>query len=222
MTLVQTKPKRRTESKEVRRRQLIDATIASIAELGMSDTTLSSVAKRAGVGHGTVNLHFPSKANLLEETLRFLAEEHYRLWSGDMKSSTGSAKNQLEALINVDFNSEVCSQQKLAVWFTFWGHAKFRPFYLDVCNLFDEERSDVIAVLCRKLNQEGGYAIADTDAVARRLESLIDGLWLSMLLYPERYSRETAHTDAFDHLAEVFPKHFCHSNQSINKEKSGA
>lgn len=222
MALVQIKPKRRTESKEVRRRQLIDATITSIAELGMSDTTLGSVAKRAGVGHGTVNLHFPSKENLLQETLRFLAEEHYQFWSSEIRSSTGTAKSQLEALVNVDFKPIVCSQQKLAVWFTFWGHAKYRPFYLEICNLFDDERSEVIAGLCEKLNQEGDYAIADTDAVARRLESLIDGLWLSMLLYPERYSRLTAQTDAFDHLAEVFPKHFSHSSQSVNKGKPGA
>nr|NIS43004.1 TetR family transcriptional regulator [Desulfuromonadales bacterium] len=50
----------RTANREARRRQLIEATIASIAELGFTDTTLSTVTTRAGLSHGTINFHFTS------------------------------------------------------------------------------------------------------------------------------------------------------------------
>jgi len=202
------KPKRRTESKEVRRRQLIDATIASIAELGMSNTTLGSVAKRAGVAHGTVNLHFPSKENLLEETLRFLAEQHYRLWLEGIKNAPNDANARLAAIVEVDFKLEIVSPQKLAVWFSFWAHANYRPLYLEICSQFDGERGGEIERLCSQINEEGGYLLAKPSTIAQRFEALIDGLWLSMLLYPETVTRQSARVDAFEYLSEVFPQHF--------------
>ena len=47
-----------------------------IARKGMSSTTLSDVAKEAGLSQGIVNLHFESKDNLLAETLATLAGEY--------------------------------------------------------------------------------------------------------------------------------------------------
>ena len=62
----------RIANREARRRQLIEATIASIAELGFADTTLSTVTTRAGLSHGTINFHFKSKEFLFVETLTYL------------------------------------------------------------------------------------------------------------------------------------------------------
>ncbi|WP_353618775.1 TetR family transcriptional regulator [Tropicibacter sp. R16_0] len=61
--------RRRTESKEVRRQQLINTTIASIARIGIVGTTMSTVTESAGLSIGVVNCHFKSTQNLLEETL---------------------------------------------------------------------------------------------------------------------------------------------------------
>ena len=58
---------KRTASREKRRQQLIDATVACIARKGMGSTTLGDVAKEAGLSQGIVNLHFESKENLLNE-----------------------------------------------------------------------------------------------------------------------------------------------------------
>jgi len=66
----------RTASREARRQQLIDATVKCIARKGMGGTTLADVAGEAGLSQGIVNLHFESKENLLNETLRYLADEY--------------------------------------------------------------------------------------------------------------------------------------------------
>ncbi|MCA9630849.1 MAG: TetR/AcrR family transcriptional regulator [Myxococcales bacterium] len=47
------------------RQGLIDATIASIEELGYARTTTTEICKRAGVSQGALFKHFPSKAELL-------------------------------------------------------------------------------------------------------------------------------------------------------------
>jgi TetR/AcrR family transcriptional repressor of bet genes len=60
----------------VRRQQLIEATIESIAKFGISGTTMTTVTGFAGLSVGIVNFHFDSVENLFEETLFSLAAEH--------------------------------------------------------------------------------------------------------------------------------------------------
>ena len=50
--------KRRFAPKEVRRQQLIEATLDSLAENGISGTTMAAVTGRAGLSMGIVSLHF--------------------------------------------------------------------------------------------------------------------------------------------------------------------
>ena len=66
----------RKASREVRRQQLIDATIATLARVGFSRTTLTEVAATAGLSHGLIIFHFETKEKLLTETLQFMAREY--------------------------------------------------------------------------------------------------------------------------------------------------
>ena len=74
----QTEPPPRKMSRESRRAQLIESTIETLALRGYARTTLTEVARTAGLSHGLVNFHFETKEKLLSETLGYLAEE-YRL-----------------------------------------------------------------------------------------------------------------------------------------------
>jgi len=59
--------KRRTrETPAVRRRQILDAALTLFLEEGYEQTTVASVAYRAGLATGTVYLYFASKEHLLE------------------------------------------------------------------------------------------------------------------------------------------------------------
>ena len=70
----------RTQSRDARRLQVIEATIQSLADRGFSRTTITDVAERAGISLGLVLFHFQSKENLLAETLDYLAEEYRLNW----------------------------------------------------------------------------------------------------------------------------------------------
>ncbi|MDX1401762.1 MAG: TetR family transcriptional regulator, partial [Kiloniellales bacterium] len=87
----------RTADRKVRKRQLIEATISSIAELGFSDTTLATVTKRAGLSHGTINFHFKSKEMLFAETLGYVAQQHYKAWQVAMKQAGRDPADQMAA-----------------------------------------------------------------------------------------------------------------------------
>jgi len=199
---------RRTASREVRQRQLIEATIDSIAERGFSATTLAMVTKGAKLSHGIVNFHFNNKETLFVETLGFLAQEHYDHWHGAMKAAGPDPSKQLAAIIKVDFERTISSPKKLAVWFAFWGQAKYRPAYLEIHDHYDQQRTSEIERLCGLIVEDGGYENIDVASTARSLEALVDGLWLCLLLYPVKSPRKAALNDCFTFLARVFPKHY--------------
>ncbi len=200
--------KHRTASRDVRRKQLILAAIDSISKRGFSGTTLKHVTEGAKLSHCVVNFHFDSKETLYDETLGYLVREHYDLWQSCVARAGTEPADQLAAIIEADFDNKVCSTKNLSVWFAFWGQAKYRPNYLKIHSQYDEERSEEIKNLCARIIAEGDYPKLNAGSVARTIEAMVDGGWLSMMLYPSNAKRAQYKADCFLALAEFFPKHF--------------
>lgn len=199
---------RRTAPRDVRRRQLILAAMDSIAKRGFSDTTLRHVTEKAKLSHGVVNYHFDSKEALYDATLGYLAQEHYDLWTGALADAGDNPARQLIAIIEADFDRKACTQKKLAVWFAFWGQAKYRPNYLKIHNRFDNERSAELTRICSLLVAQSGDDGQTGTQAAHAIEAVLDGLWLSLLLYPSEESREGSLEVARTTVAKLFPRHF--------------
>ena len=77
MATAQPKPRRRTqeERRTATRGALLDATIDCLIEYGYGGVTTTRVVERAGVSRGAQVHHFPTKAVLVSEALRHLAEK---------------------------------------------------------------------------------------------------------------------------------------------------
>lgn len=205
--------KPRTAPKQQRQRELIKATIRSIATHGLAATTIATVAREAKLSQGIINLHFQSKQRLLVATLEHLSNEYRDTWRrADADAGSGCAQ-RLQALAHVDFERPICERNKLAVWFAFWGESKSRPIYRKLCSEIDDEYRATVAEVCRELIIEGGYD-HDWRTVARGLSSMGGGLWLSMLMDAGRLDREGAKIVIDDYLAGMFPKHFSSAGAS--------
>ena len=200
--------KKRTAPREVRRKQLIMAAIHSIAKRGFSDTTLRHVTEKANLSHGVVNYHFDSKEALYDATLGFLAQEHYDMWVQYFNKSEPTAAHQLAAIIIADFDKKTCTHTRLSVWFAFWGQAKYRPNYLKIHNKYDNERYEKILQICADLIVDGDYQNMHAERAARTIESLTDGSWLCLMLYPGEADRKEYRGDCIEALSRLFPKHF--------------
>ncbi|MGE4611947.1 MAG: TetR family transcriptional regulator C-terminal domain-containing protein [Paracoccaceae bacterium] len=200
--------KKRTAPRDVRRKQLILAAMDSISKRGFSDTTLRHVTEKAQLSHGVVNYHFESKEALYDATLGYLAKEHYDLWTNYLQNAGPEPAHQLAAIIEADFDRKICTHKKLAVWFAFWGQAKYRPNYVKIHNKYDKQRLVEISRACAEIIEEGGYDDLDVARIARTIESLTDGFWLCLMLYPSTTSRDQCKSDCLLTLAEFFPTHF--------------
>ncbi|BDT99309.1 TetR/AcrR family transcriptional regulator [Nocardia sputorum] len=64
---------------EQRRSQIIEAAYEVFADQGFEATTVGAIAKRAGIGHGTVYRYFDSKIEILREVFDYTAERLFQV-----------------------------------------------------------------------------------------------------------------------------------------------
>ena len=197
----------RKATREVRREQLIEATIASVARRGLSQLTLSDVAKGAGVSHGLVNFHFQSKERLLAETLSYMSRQHREMWTASVERAGPAPAERLNALILAEFNESHLSQDKLNAWCAFWGESQNRPLYLEQCGENDCAYNAAFESICEELIAEAGYDL-DNRLAARVLRLTIEGVWLELMFSAMPYPAEEARRTAFFCAATLFPRHF--------------
>ena len=202
-------PPQRKAARSVRRQQLIDSTIAVLARKGYAGLTVADVAKEAGLSAGIVIFHFNSKDELLAAVLGALTAEYRAHWEASMNAAGPSAADRLKALLLSDFDTEVYTREKLAAWVAFWGEIQGRPFYDQTCAGSDAERQATTEALCHEVIAEGGYGL-DAGLAARGLESLGDGLWVSLGGggYKGQVSDTRAKQVMATALAAFFPKHY--------------
>jgi TetR/AcrR family transcriptional repressor of bet genes len=198
----------RQEQKELTRRRLIEATKQSIATDGFSGTTLAKVANSIGLSQGVVNFHFQSKEQLLQETLKQLADEVLALCTDAVSDESDTAANRLIALIRCMLSPQLTNHLDASIWHGYWGEAKSRHTYVEICAPLDNELNAIFFSLCEQIKQEGNYAHIDCHRVVDGIGALIGGFDLQVLLTPNEFNCENALQTCIDLLSAYFPQHF--------------
>lgn len=89
----------------IRRRQLIDATLEAINEVGMHDATIAQIARRAGVSTGIISHYFRDKNGLLEATMRDITSQLRDAVLNRLHAlPQGSAELRLQAIVGGNFD----------------------------------------------------------------------------------------------------------------------
>lgn len=89
----------------IRRRQLIDATLEAINEVGMHDATIAQIARRAGVSTGIISHYFRDKNGLLEATMRDITSQLRDAVLNRLHAlPQGSAEQRLQAIVAGNFD----------------------------------------------------------------------------------------------------------------------
>ena len=196
--------KERKENAERRRRQILDATGRSIVNNGLQRTTLATVADEAGLSQGVAVFYFKSKNGLLTEALRDLYIAYESHWVGALDGVGHDPISRLVALVQADFDEQVCSPEILSVWFAFWGEQKFTPQYAAITSAFDVRRQEVVRHIFRDLLPNDPQRAADG---AEWLETLTDGYWQHLHLFPEQRRKEDMLAGSFRFLGAQLPEY---------------
>lgn len=177
----------RANVKDKRKAELIAAALESIAKRGLQETTITHIAKGAGMSRGIVNFYFTSKEMMLRETLKTLIDE-YELEIAEAQGKAGDAeRGQLHALIAAHFGKKLCSARRLNVMSAFWGHAATQSAYRHQLEAADAKiETQLTAALAHAL----GCTLDEARHDATQLHALIRGLWLNFMLNPQKVERE--------------------------------
>jgi len=164
---------------EIRRRQLIDATIASIHEVGFAESSLSRISAKAGVSTGIVHHYFEDKADLLEATLRQLGNNLHQAVVTRLAAAT-SPIDRLMAVIDGNLGPELYTPEGVSAWLAFWAQVPNSDRLGRVQRIIIGRLHDNLVDALRPLAPAGEVA-----SIAKVIASLIDGLWLRAALQPE-------------------------------------
>ena len=162
---------------EKRQQRILDAAVNLFIHYGYDKTTVSDVAREAGVSKGAIYLHFESKDALLEgviaREMTIYAEQWFELIEQDPKGGTiGSMyKNSLYALNSSAFMAAIFKQDKRVL-----GNYLRKPGNLFWAMRDKQEQSARFVFV--KMMQEAGVMRQDIDAkiIAHIMDMLAFGL----------------------------------------------
>jgi betaine-aldehyde dehydrogenase len=161
---------------ESRRRQLIEVTIDSLAELGYVGTTLAQITGRAGVTPGLVAHYFGDKDGLMDAAFRSLARRvstHVRARLRQISTPRG----RIQAVIDGNLSPEEFSQRTGTAWLAFWGQVLQVPSLKRVQSVYQRRTLSNLRAALKQL-----VAPDEAHSLAAMIAAMVDGVWLRAAL----------------------------------------
>ncbi|MCW8328462.1 transcriptional regulator BetI [Photobacterium sp. SDRW27] len=188
---------------EIRRPQLVEATMAVIDEVGLSGASVVLISRKAGVSPGIINHYFGGKHGLLEETMRSVlrqlsATSIEYLCAVDRDDVTA----RIKAIVAANFDGYQVESKVVKTWLAFWAQS-MHDTTLHRLQRVNERR------LLSHLRYELKKVLPSEQAlfVAQGVAALIDGIWLRGALNPDGICPEKAQQIISDYLQKQLAPH---------------
>ncbi|MFO1242979.1 MAG: TetR/AcrR family transcriptional regulator [Rickettsiales bacterium] len=155
----------------MRRVQLMEAAMITIAAHGLTQTTIAHVSAAAGMSRGIINFYFKSKESMLRETLAHLLQtEQEAVEAALQKSGDKPVREKLSLVTETLCSSKLYSKKRLGVWCAFAAHA---ASHAPTRYLFEQSHTLLLKQLTALCRESG---MATPNLAAQHLLTLIQGL----------------------------------------------
>jgi len=194
---------------EIRRPQLIQATMEVISEVGLQGASTALISRAAGVSPGIINHYFGGKDGLLEATMRTILRQlsegvQQRL----MQIHPDDVVGRLKAIVGGNFDPRQLDRVVVTTWLAFWSQAMHSP------QLFRLQRVNEHRLLSHlRLELKRVLPAERANFVALAIAALIDGIWLRGALTPQGINCQLAQRIITDYLQQQLPEELfeCHT-----------
>ncbi|THD77650.1 MAG: TetR family transcriptional regulator [Phenylobacterium sp.] len=179
-------PRFTREAAEVRRRALVDAALAALAERG-SAISVRDVARRAGVSPGLIRHHFGSFGALLAEAYRQAVSRVDDILDGAAQAAGEDPERRFLAFLAASFSPAIVDPDLLWAWLGLWGVVRRDP---DAATAHAQTFAAYRARLERLLGDlaRARARALDVRPSAIALSAMLDGLWLELCLDPASFT----------------------------------
>ena len=201
---------------EIRKPQLIDATMEAINQVGLQKASVAMISGFAGVSPAIINHYFGGKNGLLEATMRSVLRQlsdgvQSRLQEADRDDVVG----RIKAIVGGNFDPRQLDSKVVKTWLAFWSQAMHQPA------LYRLQRVNEKRLLSHLLLELKRVLPADRALfVAQSIAALIDGIWLRGALTPSGINGELAQRIISDYLERQLPEEALQVHQQRLKEQS--
>ncbi|MEO1314334.1 MAG: transcriptional regulator BetI [Pseudomonadota bacterium] len=159
----------------IRKRDLIDAAIAEIGQLGSLDVTVSQIARKAGVSSALAHHYFGSKERIflaaMRHVLNVFAEEVRAL-----RAAAHTPRGRAAAIVRACFSDLNFQPQVISAWLNFYVLAQTSP---EGARLLRVYQNRLITNLTHELRPLAGPQALN---IAQGVAAMIDGLYIRQAL----------------------------------------
>ncbi|HIG36462.1 MAG TPA: transcriptional regulator BetI [Oceanospirillaceae bacterium] len=182
---------------EIRRPQLIRATMEVINQVGFLNASVAKIGQQAGISPSIINHYFGGKSGLVEATMRSILKDlscgiNLRL----SKVPKDDTLARIEAIVGENFSSHQQDEAVVKTWLAFWAQAMHDPA-LNRLQRVNEKR--LLSYLRLELKRSMPHAQAQMAATS--IAALIDGIWLRGALNREGIDSNLARQVVMDYLS---------------------
>ncbi len=179
----------------IRRKALIDATIAEVGAAGSLDVTVGKIAKRAGMSSALAHHYFGGKDQMLLAAMRHILA----IFGAHVRRELSHAQtplDRLHAIIVASFHPENFADEVVTAWLAFYLQAQASA-----------EAKRLLRVYGRRLHSNLVYNLRPlvdgdrADSIAHGIAALIDGFYIRNALQDRTPSREQTIAMVEEYLA---------------------
>jgi AcrR family transcriptional regulator len=165
---------------EVRREEILDATVEQVQLRGFGSTRVADVAHALGISNGLVFYHFGTKDQLFAEALEHAANSDL----ARLERTAARAKDPVDAVRRVlALYSPQGSAPGWTIWVDAWAEALHSEEMRQASRRLDVRWKDVLAAAIRDGVAAGCWRCEEPEAAAWRLSALLDGLAVQVMVH---------------------------------------
>ncbi|WP_104401749.1 transcriptional regulator BetI [Vibrio penaeicida] len=181
---------------EIRKPQLVQATMTVIDRVGLHAASISLISKEAGVSSGIINHYFGGKHGLLKETMKEILRQLSSTITERLSQLSKNAHQQrINAIIDGNFVGYQAENKVAKTWLAFWSYSVHDP-ELKRLQRVNEKR--LLSHL--KIELKALFEKEQAEIIAHGIAALIDGVWLRGTLNPKGIDAEKARLIINDYL----------------------
>ena len=174
------------ESADARRADLIDATAACLAELGLAGTSVRAICAKAGVSPGLLRHYFGGIDDLIAAAYQATSDRMDAVFAAATDAAGPDPHTRLTAYLTASFRPPVTDPQLLGAWTAFWAlarsDARMAAIHADSYAGYRARLRDLLAPCGAR----------DPDQLAILLTAMVDGLWLELSLDASSFGADSA------------------------------
>ena len=170
----------RRRNVDLRREEILTATLQQVDELGLASTRVADVAHALGVSSGLVFYHFGTKDALLAEAFAHAVERDLERLDVRARRGTDPCERLRQVVRRY---GPTGSAEGWRLWIDAWAVAQREPAIRAVLKDMDQRWCAVLRGVIEDGVAQGVFSCPDPEATVVKVSALLDGLSVATLVY---------------------------------------